>query len=174
MRSFFLFRVYAGCGAAVLLLLCACATPNRSRPFDYYMLSLSRTGDGFVLHGLWPEVVGSLSPENCAGPVFDSASVPDELPRIMPGERLMEHEWMTHGTCSGLSEGEYFRTAVRAFRMMKIPVLERENPSEVRRQFAQANADFPSGAFQVKEHGAYLAEVRVCFTTDLRPLACGR
>jgi ribonuclease I len=47
-------------------------------------------------------------------------------------------------------------------------------PSTVRREFAEANPDFPSAAFQVKEHAGYLAEVRVCLTTDLHPLECGR
>jgi ribonuclease T2 len=197
MRSFFLFRVYAGCGAAVLLLLCACAT--RGQNFDYYTLSLSwapehcaETNDsstecagshayGFVLHGLWPDAAQGRGPEHCAGPDFDASLVTDELRAIMPSDGLIEHEWTTHGTCSGLSQTDYFVLAVRAFQMVKIPAelkttTERVEtpPSMVRREFVEANPDFPSAAFQVKEHAGYLAEVRVCLTTDLRPLECGR
>ena len=197
MRSFFLFRVYAGCGAAVLLLLCACATSGPS--FDHYTLSLSwapeycaETSDGsaecagshaygFVLHGLWPDDARGRGPEHCAGPAFDASLVTDQLVSMMPSDHLIEHEWTAHGTCSAMSQTDYFGLAVRAFQMVKIPAAlkaatERVEtpPSTVRREFVEANPDFPAGAFQVKEHGDYLSEIRVCLTTDLHPLECGR
>lgn len=144
----------------MLLLLAGCSS---GRPFDSYMLSLSWTGDGFVVHGLWPE-----GPRNCAGAAFDPSAVPGELSRIMPG-KLMEHEWSAHGTCSGLSQSEYFRTTLRAFRMVKIPALGRDaSHREVARAFAGANEDFPNGAIVVSRDG----EVRVCFTAELRPRRC--
>jgi len=197
MRSFFLFRVYAGCGAAVLLVLCACAPPGQS--FDHYALSLSwapeycaETNDstaecagshayGFVLHGLWPDTARGQGPEDCPGPAFNASLVTDQLRGIMPSDGLIEHEWTTHGTCSGMNQTDYFSLAIRALQMVKIPAALKTTtervetpPSMVRREFAQANPDFPSGAFQVKEHGGYLAEVRVCLTTDLHPLECSR
>ncbi len=179
----------------MLLLLCACATPGRS--FDHYTLSLSwapefcaETNDnsaecasphsyGFILHGLWPDTARGRGPEHCAGPDFNPSLVTDQLRSIMPSDRLIEHEWTTHGTCSGMNQTDYFGLAIRVFQMVKIPAALKTTtervetpPSMVRRQFAQANPDFPAAAFQAKEHGEYLAEVRVCLTTDLRPLAC--
>lgn len=178
-----------------LLLLCACV--DHGRDFDYYLLSLSwspqhcvETGDrsaqcdgsrhyGFVLHGLWPESARGRGPQHCAGPAFDVSRVPDELPGIMPGESLIEHEWTTHGACSGLSQSDYFRAALRAFRLVKIPpafqppVARIETtPAAVRRQFADANPDFPGDAFAVKDDSRFLEEVRVCLTIGLRPRAC--
>jgi ribonuclease T2 len=80
-----------------------------------------------------------------------------------------------------MSQTDYFSLAVRAFQMVKVPAELKTTtgrvetpPSMVLRQFAQTNPDFPSAAFQVKEHAGYLAEVRVCLTTDLRPLECAR
>jgi len=99
----------------------------------------------------------------------------------MPSDRLIEHEWETHGTCSGLSQTDYFRAAARAFRMINIPPAFRApvsrietTPREVHRQFVEANPDFPTEAFAVKDDGRFLKEVRVCLTTDLKPRDCDR
>lgn len=99
----------------------------------------------------------------------------------MPSDRLIEHEWETHGACSGMNQADYFRTAARAFRMVKIPPAFQPpvsrietTPREVRRQFAKANPDFPADAFAVKDDGRFLQEVRVCLTTGLKPRDCDR
>ncbi len=195
MTCFFLSRVYAVC--ALVFLLCACSTPGP--PFDSYMLSLGwspqycagsggsspecagPTARGFVLHGLWPESAQGRSPENCLGPAFDASHVSDELRGVMPDDRLVKHEWATHGVCSGLSQTAYFHAALRAFRRVNIPAafqgpVERAEttPAAVRRQFAEANPDFPAEAFAVKDEGRFLAEVRVCLSTDLTPQGCAR
>jgi ribonuclease T2 len=193
MKLFSLSRVYAAC--AMALLLSACAGGGRS--FDYYLLSLSwspqhcaDTGDGsaqcagarpygFVLHGLWPEPAGGRGPEHCFGPAFDASLITDDLRSLMPDDSLIEHEWTVHGSCSGLSQSDYFRAAARAYRLVKIPpafqppVTRMETtPAAVRRQFADANPDFPGAAFAVKDDGRFLEEVRVCLTADLRPRGC--
>ena len=190
------FRVYAGC--AVALLLGGCERPAAT--FDSYVLSLSwspqycageRGGGspecdgsrsyGFVLHGLWPEAVQESDSQHCLGPSFDAASITGELRDAMPGDRLIEHEWATHGTCTGMSQEAYFRTALRAYRMVNIPAAfkapaarEETTPAAVRQQFAETNPDFPADAFALKDEGRFLAEVRVCLTTDLKPRACDR
>lgn len=195
MKLFFLFRVYAGC--ALALLLCGCS--GQGRGFDSYLLSMSwspqhcaETGDsslecdgsrayGFVPHGLWPEVARGRSPGHCPGAPFDASLATGELRSLMLSDRLIEHEWATHGTCSGLSQSDYFAAALRAYRLVKIPaafqppVMRVEiTPAGVRRQFAAANPDFPAGAFAVKDDGRFLDEVRVCLTVDLKPRECDR
>jgi ribonuclease T2 len=134
---------------------------------------------GFVLHGLWPESAEGRSPEHCPGRDFDPSVVTGELRSIMPSDRLMEHEWITHGVCSGLGQTAYFGMAARAWGLVKIPaafqppVTRRETtPAAVRRQFAAANPDFPADAFTVKDDGRFLDEVRVCLTVDLKPRHC--
>jgi ribonuclease T2 len=190
MKCFYLSRVYAG--GLLALVLCGCG--GRGTSFGSYVMSLSwspahcaETNDesaqcdgsrpyGFVLHGLWPE-----GPEHCSGPAFDASGVTDELRSVMPSDRLIEHEWAAHGTCSGLTQTDYFRTAVRAFRLVKIPrafqpplTRVETTPVAVRRQFADANPEFPVDAFAVKDDGRFLEEVRVCLTTDLKPRGCDR
>jgi ribonuclease T2 len=177
------------------MLLCACAGPGAS--FDYYLLSLSWSPQhcaeasdsstecagsrpyGFVLHGLWPELARGRAPQHCPGPAFDASLVSDDLRGIMPSDRLIEHEWETHGACSGLSQADYFRAAARAYRLVKIPpafqppvTRVETSPAAVRRQFAAANPDFPGDAFAVEDDGRFLREVRVCLTADLQPRAC--
>jgi ribonuclease T2 len=58
-------------------------------------------------------------PENCSG--SSGLSNPSGMLDIMPDETLIQHEWTTHGTCSGLSAGEYFNLLRRAYISIKIP-----------------------------------------------------
>ena len=92
--------------------------------FDFYLLTLSWSPEfcvthpqaaecaahpGFVLHGLWPQNNDGSYPEDCsdaAGP-----SDPGAFRDIFPDEHLLEHEWQTHGTCSGLGPDAYFSEA---------------------------------------------------------------
>ncbi len=88
--------------------------------FDFYLLTLSWSPEfcathpgkpecaaapGFVLHGLWPQNNDGTYPQHCSdapGPQ-DTAALRD----LFPDAGLLEHEWETHGTCSGLSPDTY-------------------------------------------------------------------
>jgi len=177
------------------------ARPGRSGEsgqFDYYVLSLSwaptycltHTGDrqecsgkgyGFVLHGLWPQFDAGGYPENCPTKLELSAEAAAKGRTIYPSERLMEHEWKEHGTCSGLGAREYFNMADRAMAVARIPaVLEvpRSNQSltadRIVSLFQGANPELPQGAITLTCNRAELSEVRVCLTRDLQPRSCGR
>jgi len=84
-----------------------------------------------ALHGLWPQGRGSRAPAYCGvpdevrekdrtgrwhelPPVPLSPELRREVDRVMPGARshLDRHEWIKHGTCSGLSADDYFRESV--------------------------------------------------------------
>ena len=84
--------------------------------FDYYLLNLSwspefchshpdapecATHSTFVLHGLWPQNYDGTYPENCSS--ASGPSDPAAYRDIYPDQGLLQHEWRTHGTCSGLS-----------------------------------------------------------------------
>jgi ribonuclease T2 len=91
------------------------------RPGRYDAANLS-------LHGLWPqprgvEYCGVSADDRQADETRAWERLPDvrlppalrnELGMVMPGlsSRLDRHEWIRHGTCSGMSQDEYFRTAV--------------------------------------------------------------
>jgi ribonuclease T2 len=166
--------------------------------FDYYVLSLSWAptyclthaddsqecsgkGYGFVLHGLWPQFDAGGYPENCPTQFELSADAAAKGRTIYPSERLMQHEWKEHGTCSGLDAREYFNMADHATGILKIPTaLEapRSDQSLTAEQidnlFQRANSQLARDAITVTCNRAELSEVRVCLTRDLQPRACGR
>jgi ribonuclease T2 len=166
--------------------------------FDYYVLSLSWAptyclthaddsdecsgkGYGFVLHGLWPQYDAGGYPENCSTQFDLSDGATAKGRTIYPSERLMQHEWQTHGTCSGLDALEYFNTADRATAVVKIPSAMQAPHSDqsltaerIAGLFQDANSQLPAGAMTVACNRAELSEVRVCLTRDLQPRACGQ
>ena len=99
----------------------------------------------------------------------------------IPSESLIQHEWATHGTCTGMSSSDYFTFVRRARDAVKIPA-ELNAPgkqlqlgsSEVEAKFAAANPNFPRGAFRVScyRDGA-LQEVRISLNKDLSPRVYG-
>jgi ribonuclease I len=70
-----------------------------------------------TLHGLWPENNQPQSyPRDCDGPQLRvSAATRKAMERWMPGaaDGLDKHEWIKHGTCSGLSADDYFGSSMR-------------------------------------------------------------
>ncbi|MBV8743112.1 MAG: ribonuclease T2 [Sinobacteraceae bacterium] len=166
--------------------------------FDYYLLSLSWAptyclthaddgaecagkGYGFVLHGLWPQYDGGGYPQNCPTGFELSAAARAKGRTIYPSERLMQHEWQEHGTCSGLAALAYFEAADRAMAVMKIPAALESPPAEqsltadqIARLFESANPGMPEGALTLACNRDSFSEIRVCLTKDLLIRACGR
>ncbi|MFN6943265.1 MAG: ribonuclease T2 family protein, partial [Parvibaculum sp.] len=110
--------------------------------FDFYVLSLSwsptfcdseaagrnreqcgpGTDFGWVVHGLWPQNEKGW-PENCPTP--EGSRVPERIGRtvidIMPSMGLIGHQWRKHGSCSGLSQRDYFSATRAAFEAIRLP-----------------------------------------------------
>ena len=167
--------------------------------FDYYLMSLSwapsyclthrddgdecgNRGFGFVLHGLWPQYRNGGWPQHCATQAAPDAATIRHTLAFMPSRRLIEHEWQTHGSCSGLDPTAYFAQADRAFASVQVPPqlkAPRQAPSlsadEIERAFAAANPGLDDSMLSVVcREGAQLSEVRVCLDKDtLAPRACG-
>jgi ribonuclease T2 len=169
-------------------------------PFDYYVLSLSWApafcaqpgaaaaspkecapgrGIGFIVHGLWPESVAGKSPESCATAKPVPKSVVDFVLRDMLTPALVQHEWATHGICTGLSPFAYFSSIVEARAAVQIPVqitsVEdeiRESPGQIETQFSAANPSFPKTAFRTFCPRGEFQEERICFDKNLGPQAC--
>ncbi len=169
--------------------------------FSYYMLVLSYAPDfcdqpqgtkdprecgsgrqiGFIVHGLWPQDETARGPEKCgpASPV--SQAIVQATLRYIPTESLIQHEWATHGICSGLSAADYFAALRKARDSVILPdALNQpsrslvETPAQVESQVAAANPAFPAAAFRTSCYpDRELEEVRVCLNKDLSPRACG-
>lgn len=137
----------------------------------------------FILHGLWPQYEKGY-PNSCrtARRPFVPQPLIDSMLDIMPSSRLVIHEYRKHGTCSGLDPQGYFGTARRLFESVRIPEryknpfeTQRASPAEVVRDFARANPNLDPAAIAVGcgGPGNRLKELRVCFTKDGKPRACG-
>jgi len=196
-------RILKGLIAALLLVAIAGARQRShadSTPgeFDYYLLNLAwapafcavHAGNasssecdpahhfGFVVHGLWPENNDGSYPQNCGSASPVSHAIVQRMITIMPSAGLIQHEWMRHGTCSGLAATDYFNQIETAFRKVQIPAEYRNasrpistGPSEIEHEFAKAN-NAPAGAFRVVCSQSEL-EVEVCLTKDLQFRDCG-
>jgi ribonuclease T2 len=167
--------------------------------FDYYLMSLSWSpsfcatheneteqcgthGFGFVLHGLWPQYRNGSWPQHCrteASP--DEATIARTL-AFMPSRHLIDHEWQTHGSCTGLDPQAYFDLADKAFATVAVPPALRapRAPPQLSARdlvdaFVAANPRLSRDMISVECHdGAELTEVHVCLSRgDLAPIACG-
>jgi ribonuclease T2 len=106
--------------------------------FDFYLMALTALpafcADGnarrqqchiaghrsLVIHGLWPERMEPRAyPHDCPAPPLDlDPALALELADLMPGmaDGLHQHEWRTHGGCSGLDDDDYYRRALELAR----------------------------------------------------------
>lgn len=172
---------------------------DQAGDFDYYVLSLSwspsycaakgRDADptqcraakpfGFIVHGLWPQYERGW-PDFCrTGVAGPTRSQVDAVLDIMPSRGLINHEWRKHGTCSGLSAGEYLDTLRAAFEKIRIPpALKNSNktylaaPETVEKAFRLANPGLNDAAMAVTCSRGEIDEVRICLTKDLKFRTC--
>ena len=173
--------------------------------FDYYVMALSwspsycagNTRGGydpqcngsrpfaFVLHGVWPQFEKGW-PQNCAS--ADNGFVPrpvaNRMLDIMPSDKLVFHEYRTHGTCSGLGVDGYFDMARQLYNKVKIPARYANvtdprtflSTPEVLADFVAANPGMKSDGIAVAcdGPGPRLKEVRICFDKGGNFRSCGR
>lgn len=159
--------------------------------FKYYVLTLSwspefcRSHPGnndepqckqkreFIVHGLWPEC-GSGNPANCKG--GGSADVIDKqkIYAFMPSDFLIQHEWDTHGTCSGLARSAYFDLTGEIFGKLKFPRLSgAPKADKIEALFMENNPGLDADEFYLscteggpKRSSKTLDEVRICIDKD--------
>ncbi len=160
--------------------------------FAFYLLNLSWSpefcathggslecgrGLGFVVHGLWPQDVSGDYPEDCSD--TPGPANPQAYTDIIPTVGLIEHEWETHGTCSGLTPDAYFAAIRRAFAGLRIPADIGAGgdpggvaPAQLLERFASANPGYPEGSIALSCGNNRLTAVEVCLTKDLQPESC--
>ncbi len=199
-------RQAVSAAAAVLLtaLLLSAAQASESGDFDYYALSLSWSpshcagsegrDDGgqcapgrrfaFVVHGLWPQYERGW-PQNCEN---RERWVPEErigaMLDIMPSRKLVIHEWRKHGSCSGLSQEDYFGRTRALYGKVKIPARYLApqadivtTPEQLIADFVKTNRNLTAAMISVQcgnaRNRARLAELRICFDKAGSFIACG-
>lgn len=160
--------------------------------FDFYVLNLSWSPEfchghpnatecaqhrAFTLHGLWPQNNDGTYPEDCSqapGPAS-----PSQYADIYPDASLLQHEWQTHGTCSGLGADQFLTLARRADQSIQIPSQLAQltqtislTPSQVITLFTQSNPTLPANSVALTCGNNYLTAVEVCMDKNLKPEAC--
>jgi ribonuclease T2 len=179
-----------------LILLAAASLPGRAQSpkFDFYLLALSWSPEychshtsstqcssdkhfGFVVHGLWPEYKTGSGPQNCGSK--PGLSNPASMLDIMPDLGLIQHEWTTHGTCSGISADQYFSLIRQAFSGIKQPTQLTAaktqltlSPGQVKQAFEQANPTLNDSELTINCASNYLQGVEICLTKGLQPMPC--
>jgi ribonuclease T2 len=169
--------------------------PAATAPFDFYVMTLSwspgfcglggeekspeqcaaGSGEGFVVHGLWPDNRMSADPENCAPNEDASSADLTAAEGLYPSTGLARYEYRKHGTCTGLDASDYF-AAVRYVRdqlaippMLKAPREPlRLSPRAIEDAFVTANANLTSDNMAVTCRYGQLVDVRICLTRDLK------
>lgn len=152
--------------------------PGCESPDDFWRNSLT-------LHGLWPEDNDGSWPSTCTKEKFDPQVVSDlgsdRFFRLWPNVKashhsksyysFWEHEWTKHGTCTGMSQDDYFDTVLKHF--LPTPSFVGENYgmevsasdllSKYREldKYSDSSEDF-GDVILVCSGGKYLSEVRVC------------
>ena len=166
--------------------------------FDYYVLALSWAPNycsanpndtqecapgrkyAFVLHGLWPQYTTGY-PSNCSSEPLPAA-VKAQFPNLYPNDKLFDHEWSKHGTCSGLSPAAYLAAAKQLKDHVQIPAAYaapaspfRTTADALKTAFIQADTtlDLANLAVNCSGSGSYLTELYICFSKEGQPAACG-
>jgi ribonuclease T2 len=131
--------------------------------------------DRLTIHGLWPNNDDGSYPQNCSDEKFDLSNlqpIRDELEQQWPNIKALanstshvefwEHEWSKHGTCTGLSQLDYFSHALKKL----IPTPSIMKDAEKQHSFVTKNdlLKFYDGAQRAALvcNKGYLSEVRVC------------
>ncbi len=172
--------------------------PRRPNPrlaaatgFDFYLLNLSWSPEychshpeaaecarrsTFVLHGLWPQNNDGSYPQNCGNAPGPN---PSQFSDIYPEPGLLEHEWRTHGTCSGLAANDFFSAARTAYQSVKIPAqlanLSSQtslSPDQIAGLFTQSNPGLSSQSIAISCGHNYLTAVEICLDKSLHAIAC--
>ena len=160
--------------------------------FDFYLLNLSWSpefcashgnsaecghGLGFVVHGLWPQYGNGDYPEHCSD--APGPGNPRAYTDMIPTVGLVEHEWQTHGTCSGLSADVFFAMVRRAYTNVQIPSgigaasdADGVTPGQLLARFAQANPRYPAGSFALSCGNNRLTAIAVCLSKNMQPESC--
>ena len=177
------------------------ALPKTTGPdFDFYVLALSWSPSycqskgssadpqqcgtskpyGFIVHGLWPQYEHG-APTDCGGAGSQTVdrAILQSIKDVMPSSGLARHEWGKHGTCSGLSQQDYFNALLAAKSRIFIPNAFSQlnagrsvSPTEVETAFVRANPGMSTNGFAAACDGHYLTEVRICLTKSLLFRAC--
>ena len=131
----------------------------------------------FIVHGLWPQNERGY-PQDCGGDRLPGREDIRSMIDLTPSPGLLRYEWDKHGSCSGLSPGDYYAVLRAAHQKVVIPAQFNGArafalaPQEVEMAFARANPGLSAPAMATVCEDGLLTEVRICFTKSLEFRSC--
>ncbi|MGE5506306.1 MAG: ribonuclease T2 family protein [Actinomycetota bacterium] len=134
---------------------------------------------GFIVHGLWPQFARGGKPKDCPVGTGVPRDVAEKMLPLMPSHQLIEHEWLKHGACTGLSPAAYFDKTRAAAEKIKVPPgFKPDKPqsmsvAQVEKAFGDANKGLGPDAVSVVCRKELASEVRICLDKDLKFQDCG-
>jgi ribonuclease T2 len=167
--------------------------------FDFYVLSLSWSPSyceaegenanrqqcdmgrpyAFVVHGLWPQFERGFPADCDAGEREVDNDTLRSLYDLMPSSGLIRHQWRKHGTCSGLSQRDYFHVLRIARERIVVPEEFRQlqdyktlPPENAEQAFLRSNPGLKADEIAVTCDRRFLREVRICMTKELEFRPC--
>jgi len=131
-------------------------------------------GQGFVVHGLWPENSDRPYPSECDSAGYVPGSALRLTHGVYPAEGLARYEYRKHGTCTGLGVESYF-AAVKYERDKIVipPILQAPHaalnvsPRDIENAFVAANPSLTTANFALSCSHGELTDVRICVTKSL-------
>jgi ribonuclease T2 len=109
-------------------------------------------------------------------------TVKQDFAGLYPSDRLFDHEWPKHGTCSGLSPENYLSLSKQLKESVSIPERYqapndpfRTTVSDLQRDFTKSNPSIPADAITMicSGSGRFLQEIHVCFDKGGHATTCG-
>ncbi len=133
----------------------------------------------FAIHGLWPQYSSGGYPSICTDEPFDEQIIIDiginEMNQYWPNiksniddvdyDSFWEHEWTKHGTCSLLTQYEYFNTTLNLGKTFGTPSIITDNVGNNIRTTDVRNSFGGSTMVSLQcENRQYLSGVFTCWS----------
>jgi len=137
------------------------------------------------IHGLWPSD-GKMGINFCSEEKFDIRQISHlktDLASFWSGlyssaDSFHSHEWLKHGTCSRMSQADYFSTAMKIGKNVNVFSALQSNkivPGGVYNCQDVANAirqHLKINTFTLQSVNGYLTSLKLCVDKDLRLINC--
>jgi len=155
--------------------------PGCLAPEDYWRSS-------FTIHGLWPQYVAGGYPADCTTEPLDESTFKaigmETMTKYWPNVQVAEydadgninpnyysfweHEWSKHGTCSGLTQIDYFNNTIRLTESFVTPPSVQNSIGGAPVDASKIRSEFGGSNFASLQctAGSYLVGVYTCWERD--------
>lgn len=120
------------------------------------------------IHGLWPTFNNGSWPEYCPNTPFNVSILPLNIDNYWyssdgNNNSLYEHEWKKHGTCTSLSQDDYFSITLFIHEQLNINI--NSDPTKLK-------SEYPRKVKLVCNTKCILEEIYSCWNKNLYPIEC--